>query len=589
MKMPDTKDNAGRIEEGAALKPRFGSLQPKDFIRAIVCADLEANKNNGRVMTRFPPEPNGYLHIGHAKSICLNFGIAAEVEGGKCNLRFDDTNPAKEDVEYVEAIKADVRWLGFDWENRLYYASDYFDQLYRYAVELIKMGKAYVCSLSADEIREYRGTLTEPGRESPYRNRSIAENLELLEGMKAGKFEEGAHVLRAKIDMASPNLNMRDPVIYRIRKAAHHRTGARWCIYPMYDFAHALSDSIEGITHSICTLEFEDHRPLYDWFLDTLNVPCHPQQIEFARLNLSYTVMSKRKLLELVKEGRVKGWDDPRMPTLVGLRRRGYTPESIRNFSERIGVAKRDSLVDVALLEHSVREDLNLRAPRVMAVLNPVRVVLVNYPEDRVDEIEAVNNPEDSNAGTRKVPFSRVLYIERDDFREHPPKKFFRLSPGSEVRLRYAYIIKCVGVVKDEKTGEITELHCTYDPSTTGGSTPDGRSVKGTLHWVSAAHAVEAEVRLYDRLFVVPDPNDETDGRGFMDYLNPDSLKILTACRVEPGLADATPGSLYQFERHGYFSVDPDSAQGKPVFNRTVGLRDSWAKIEKAQKAGGAV
>ncbi len=521
--MPDTKDNAGRIEEGAALKPRFGSLQPKDFIRAIVCADLEANKNNGRVMTRFPPEPNGYLHIGHAKSMCLNFGIAAEVEGGKCNLRFDDTNPAKEDVEYVEAIKADVRWLGF------------------------------------------------------------------LEGMKAGKFEEGAHVLRAKIDMASPNLNMRDPVIYRIRKAAHHRTGARWCIYPMYDFAHALSDSIEGITHSICTLEFEDHRPLYDWFLDTLNVPCHPQQIEFARLNLSYTVMSKRKLLELVKEGRVKGWDDPRMPTLVGLRRRGYTPESIRNFSERIGVAKRDSLVDVALLEHSVREDLNLRAPRVMAVLNPVRVVLVNYPEDRVEEIEAVNNPEDSNAGTRKVPFSRVLYIERDDFREHPPKKFFRLSPGSEVRLRYAYIIKCVGVVKDEKTGEITELHCTYDPSTTGGSTPDGRSVKGTLHWVSAAHAVEAEVRLYDRLFVVPDPNDETDGRGFMDYLNPDSLKILTACRVEPGLADATPGSLYQFERHGYFSVDPDSAQGKPVFNRTVGLRDSWAKIEKAQKAGGAV
>src|SRR5437773_8395490 len=515
MKMPDTKDNAGRIEEGAALKPRFGSLQPKDFIRAIVCADLEANKNNGRVMTRFPPEPNGYLHIGHAKSICLNFGIAAEVEGGKCNLRFDDTNPAKEDVEYVEAIKADVRWLGFDWENRLYYASDYFDQLYRYAVELIKMEKAYVCSLSADEIREYRGTLTEPGRESPYRNRPIVENLELLEGMKAGKFEEGAHVLRAKIDMASPNLNMRDPVIYRIRKAAHHRTGARWCIYPMYDFAHALSDSIEGITHSICTLEFEDHRPLYDWFLDNLSVPCHPQQIEFARLNLTHTVMSKRRLLELVGKGHVHGWDDPRLPTLKGLQRRGYTPEAIRAFCEHIGVQKREGVVEMALLEHFIREDLNKRAPRVMGVLRPLRVVLENYAEGRVEEVEAVNNPEDPAMGTRKVPFSRVLYIERDDFREVPPKKFFRLAPGQEVRLRYAYIIKCVGVVKDERTGEVIELRCTYDPETRTGRPQAGRKVKGTIHWVSAAHALDAEVRLYEHLFVKADAGDVTEGQDY--------------------------------------------------------------------------
>src|SRR5881296_3394116 len=575
MKMPDTKDNAGRIEEGAALKPRFGSLQPKDFIRAIVCADLEANKNNGRVMTRFPPEPNGYLHIGHAKSICLNFGIAAEVEGGKCNLRFDDTNPAKEDVEYVEAIKADVRWLGFDWENRLYYASDYFDQLYRYAVELIKMEKAYVCSLSADEIREYRGTLTEPGRESPYRNRPIVENLELLEGMKAGKFEEGAHVLRAKIDMASPNLNMRDPVIYRIRKAAHHRTGARWCIYPMYDFAHALSDSIEGITHSICTLEFEDHRPLYDWFLDRLNVPCHPQQIEFARLNLSYTVMSKRKLLELVKEGRVKGWDDPRMPTLVGLRRRGYTPESIRNFSERVGVAKRDSLVDVALLEHSVREDLNLKAPRVMAVLNPLRVVLVNYPEDQVEQIEAVNNPEDPGAGTRKVPFSRVLYIERDDFREDPPKQYFRLSPGREVRLRYGYFITCTNVVKNDRS-EVIEVHCSYDPATRGGNAPDGRKVKSTIHWVSAAHAIDAEVRLYDTLFTREDPNQTEEGQDFTANLNPKSLEAVRGAKLEPSLAGVTPGSRFQFERLGYFCADPESKSGALVFNRTVALKDTW-------------
>ncbi len=576
MKTPDTEKNA-----------RNASLQRRDFIRAIVCEDLKSNKNDGRVSTRFPPEPNGYLHIGHAKSICLNFAIASEVEGGKCNLRFDDTNPTKEEVEYVEAIKADVRWLGFDWDDREYYASDYFEQLYQYAVQLIKMGKAYVCSLSADEIREYRGTLTRPGKESPYRNRPVEENLDLFERMRAGEFEEGAHVLRAKIDMASGNLNMRDPVIQRIRKVPHHRTGDKWCIYPMYDFAHALSDSIEGITHSICTLEFEDHRPLYDWILDTLMVPCHPQQIEFARLNLSYTVMSKRKLLELVKDGHVKGWDDPRMPTLVGLRRRGYAPESIRNFCERIGVAKRDNVVDVALLEHSVREDLNLRAPRVMAVLNPLRVILVNFPEDRIEEMEAVNNPEESNAGTRKVPFSRVLYIERDDFREDPPKKFFRLSPGREVRLRYAYIIKCVDIVRDEKTGEIVELHCTYDPSTLGASTSRGPRVRGTLHWVSAAHALEAEVRLYDRLFIREDPNDDSEGRGFKDYLNPDSLKTLTSCRVEPSLAGAEIGDLFQFERQGYFCVDPDSADGRLVFNRTVALRDTWAKIEKAMKGTG--
>src|SRR5437867_4142518 len=583
MKMPDTKDNAGRIEEGAALKPRFGSLQPKDFIRAIVCADLEANKNNGRVMTRFPPEPNGYLHIGHAKSICLNFGIAAEVEGGKCNLRFDDTNPAKEDVEYVEAIKADVRWLGFDWENRLYYASDYFDQLYRYAVELIKMEKAYEWSLSADELRAYRGTLTEPGRESPYRNRPIVENLELLEGMKAGKFEEGAHVLRAKIDMASPNLNMRDPVIYRIRKAAHHRTGARWCIYPMYDFAHALSDSIEGITHSICTLEFEDHRPLYDWFLNELRVACHPQQIEFARLNLTYTVMSKRKLLELVEKGHVSGWDDPRMPTLAGLRRRGYTPEAIRNFCERIGVAKRNSTVDMALLEHHLREDLNKRAPRVLAVLRPLRVVIDNYSEGQVEELEAVNNPEDPSMGTRKVPFSRVLYIDRDDFREDPPKKFFRLAPGREVRLRYAYLITCVGVVKDERTGEVVELHCTYDPETRSGSSAEGRKVKATLHWVSAAHALPAAVRLYAHLFTTPNPGEAED---FTAVLNPHSLETLTLCQVEPSLAGAAPGSRYQFERQGYFCVDAEASAGRLVFNRTVSLKDEWAKIERGQSTG---
>jgi glutaminyl-tRNA synthetase len=579
MTIPTHNDN--KEENSSSTAP--GSTFARDFIRTIVAEDLKASKNGGRVVTRFPPEPNGYLHIGHAKSICLNFGIAAEVAGGKCNLRFDDTNPTKEDVEYVEAIQSDVRWVGFDWEDRIYYASDYFEQLYDYAVQLIKLGKAYVDSLSADEIRAYRGTLTEPGKDSPFRNRSIEENLDLFERMRAGEFEDGAHVLRAKIDMASGNLNMRDPVVYRIRKVAHHRTGDRWCIYPMYDFAHALSDSIEGVTHSICTLEFEDHRPLYDWILDELKVERHPQQIEFARLKLSYTLMSKRKLLQLVTEGHVSGWDDPRMPTLSGIRRRGYTPESIRNFCERIGIAKRDNVVDVALLEHSIREDLNLRAPRVMAVLNPLRVVLVNYPETLVEELEAVNNPEDAGAGTRRVPFSRVLYIEREDFREDPPKKYFRLSPGREVRLRYAYIIKCGNVVKDEHTGEVIEVHATYDPSTRGGSTPDGRTIKGTLHWVSAAHSLEAEVRLYDRLFIREDPSDEKNGKGFRDYLNPDSLKVITSCRVEPGLAGAAPESRYQFERLGYFCVDRDTSNGRLVFNRTVSLRDTWAKIEKAQ------
>ena len=529
-------------------------------------------------MTRFPPEPNGYLHIGHAKSICLNFGIAAENPGGVCNLRFDDTNPTKEHVEYVESIKTDIRWLGFDWEDRLFHASDYFEQLYEYAVQLIKDGKAYVDSLTADEIREYRGTLTEAGRESPNRERYVEENLALFGRMRAGEFEDGAHVLRAKIDMASPNLNMRDPIIYRIRRVAHQRTGEKWCIYPMYDFAHCLSDSIEGITHSLCTLEFADHRPLYDWILDELHTECHPQQIEFARLNLSYTVMSKRCLLELVEQGSVSGWDDPRMPTISGLRRRGYTPEAIRDFCERIGVAKRDSLVDAALLEYSIREDLNRRAPRVMAVLHPLRVVLVNYPEDQTEEFDAVNNPEDPRMGTRKIPFSRVVYVEREDFREHPPKKFYRLSPGREVRLRYAYFIKCVNVLKDEHTGEVVELHCTYDPSTRGGSSPDGRKVKATLHWVSAQHALEAEVRLYDRLFEKEDPADD-----YKTCLNPSSVEILKSCSIEPSLAEATPGSQYQFERLGYFCVDSvDSKKGALVFNRTVTLRDTWAKIEKA-------
>jgi len=562
----------------------MATIPSLDFIRQIVADDLEVNKNDGRVHTRFPPEPNGYLHIGHAKSICLNFGIAAENQGGICNLRFDDTNPCKESTEYVEAIESDVHWLGFDWQDREYFASDYFDRLYQFALELIKAGKAYVCSLSAEQTREYRGSLTEPGRESPYRNRSVEENLDLFERMRAGEFEDGAHVLRAKIDMASPNVNMRDPTIYRIRKVSHHRTGAKWCIYPMYDFTHCLSDALEKITHSICTTEFENHRPLYDWFLDQLDVPCHPQQIEFARLNLNYTVMSKRKLLQLVEEGFVNGWDDPRMPTIQGLRRRGYTPESIKTFCARIGVAKYESTVDIALLEHCVREDLNKRAPRVMAVLNPLKVVITNYPEGEDERLEAINNPEDPDAGTRRIPFSRELYIERDDFREDPPKKFFRLAPGREVRLRYAYFVTCQEVVKDEATGEIVELRCTYDPATRGGDAPDGRKVKSTLHWVSAGHALATEVRLYDHLFTKPDPDDGRDGSTFKDHLNPGSLEVLTRCFVEPGLADAAPGDRFQFERLGYFCVDArDSRPDSLVFNRTVTLRDTWAKIEKSQ------
>ncbi len=560
------------------------STSSLDFIRSIITEDLKANKNHGTIHTRFPPEPNGYLHIGHAKSICLNFGIATEF-GGLCNLRFDDTNPIKEEEEFVESIKKDVRWLGFDWEDRLYYASDYFDQLYKYAVQLIKNGKAYVDDLTPDEIREYRGTLTEPGRESPYRTRSVEENLSLFERMRAGEFKDGSRVLRAKIDMASPNLNMRDPVLYRVLHAAHHRTGKKWCIYPMYDFTHGQSDSIEGITHSLCTLEFEDHRPLYDWFVNELKIFA-PQQIEFARLNLSYTVMSKRKLMKLVEGGHVTGWDDPRMPTISGMRRRGYTAGSIRNFCERIGVAKRESMVDMALLEYSIREDLNKRVRRVMAVLRPIRVVIDNYPEDRAEYLDAENSPEDPGMGSRKLPFSRVLYIERDDFREDPPKKFFRLAPGREVRLKHAYYIKCKGMVKDEKTGELIELHCTYDPKTRGGWSDDGRKVKGTLHWVSAAHSIEAEVRLYDHLFLKPNPSDEKDGSDFKDHLNPNSLETLTSCRVEPSLADAAPGMGFQFLRLGYFCVDSvDSSTDRLVFNRTVTLRDTWAKIEKRQKS----
>jgi glutaminyl-tRNA synthetase len=565
-------------EDLAPVKENNAAEGSTDFIRAIIREDLRTNKYGGRVHTRFPPEPNGYLHIGHAKSICLNFGLAAEF-GGLCNLRFDDTNPTTEEVEYVESIQEDVHWLGFDWDDRIYYASDYFDQLYEYAVLLVKAGKAYVDSLGPDEIRQYRGTLTEPGKESPYRDRPLEENLRLFEDMRAGKFKDGEHVLRARIDMASPNLNMRDPIIYRIKHAAHHRSGDRWCIYPMYDFAHGLSDSIERITHSICTLEFEDHRPLYDWFLDELGV-YHPQQIEFARLNLSYTVLSKRKLLELVEGGFVDGWNDPRMPTLSGFRRRGYTPEAIRNFCELIGVAKRDNVVDVALLEHALREDLNKRAPRVMGVLRPLRVVIENYPEGQVEELDAVNNPEDARMGTRKVPFSRVLYIEQDDFREDPPKKYHRLSPGREVRLRYGYFITCTGMVKDEKTGEVVELRCSYDPATRGGDSPDGRSPKSTLHWVSAAHAIPAEVRLYDRLFTKANPSE--GGEDFKKYLNPNSLEVVTGCLLEPSLADARPGSLCQFERIGYFCLDTiDSAPGAPVFNRAVSLRDTWARIEK--------
>ena len=553
-----------------------------NFIQEIIAEDLKTNKWQGRVHTRFPPEPNGYLHIGHAKSICLNFGLA-EQYAGKCNLRFDDTNPIKEEEEYVQSIIEDVRWLGFDWEDRLLYASDYFEQMFQYAVQLVKAGKAYVCDLTPEETRAYRGTLTQPGRDSPYRTRSVEENLDLFERMRAGEFPDGSRTLRAKIDMASPNLNMRDPVIYRILRATHHRTGDKWCIYPMYDWAHGLEDSIEGITHSICTLEFENHRPLYDWFLDQLGV-YHSQQIEFARLELTYTVMSKRKLLELVEEGHVRGWDDPRMPTLSGLRRRGYTPESIRRFCDRIGVAKFNSTIDIAQLEYNIREDLNKRAPRVMGVLRPLRLIIDNYPEDRVEELDAVNNPEDLGAGMRKVPFSRVLYIERDDFREDPPKKFFRLAPGREVRLRYAYFVTCTDVAKDEATGEVVELHCTYDPATRGGDAPDGRKVKGTIHWVSAEHALPAEVRLYDHLFTRPDPGEVEEGGDWKDNLNPNSLETLTTCRVEPSLAGAAPGSRYQFERIGYFCVDPDSTDGNLVFNRTVTLRDTWAKIEKTQQ-----
>jgi len=563
--------------------PTSDTTPSSHFIREIIADDRRRNKHDGRVITRFPPEPNGYLHIGHAKSICLNFGVAAE-HGGVCHLRFDDTNPTKEDVEYVESIKADVHWLGFDWQDKLFYASDYFEQLYQYAVQLIKAGKAYVCSLSPEEMRQYRGTLSVPGEDSPYRTRAVEENLDLLARMRAGEFPEGTHTLRAKIDMASGNLNMRDPVMFRILHATHHRTGDAWCIYPMYDFAHCVSDAIEGITHSICTLEFEDHRPLYDWFLDALQTPCHPQQIEFARLNLSYTVMSKRKLLQLVTQGHVSGWDDPRMPTLSGLRRRGYTPEAIRTFCERIGVARRDSVVDIALLEHCLREDLNRRAQRVMAVLRPLRVVIENYPADQVEALEAVNNPEDASMGTRQVPFSRVLYIEREDFREDPPRQFFRLAPGREVRLRYAYYLTCTGVVKDERTGEVVELRCTYDPATRGGWAPDGRQVRSTIHWVSAAHALPAEVRLYDHLFLKLDPGAEDDGGDLAASLNPQSLEVLTTCQVEPSLAGALPGSRYQFERQGYFCVDPDARPGAPVFNRTVTLRDTWARIERGQR-----
>ncbi len=573
MKSPDTKTS----------KITGESAPPPNFIKHIIDADIAAGKNEGRVHTRFPPEPNGYLHIGHAKSICLNFGLAQEYRG-LCNLRYDDTDPAKEEVEYVESIKQDVRWLGFDWEDREYYASDYFEQLFEFAVQLIKKGKAYVDSLSADEIREYRGTLTEPGKNSPYRERLIEENLDLFERMRAGEYEEGRHVLRAKIEMASPNMLMRDPTLYRIKKVPHYRTAGMWMIYPMYDFTHCLSDSIEGITHSICTLEFEINRELYDWVLDQLEV-YHPQQIEFARLNLNFTVLSKRKLIRLVEEGHVDSWDDPRMPTISGLRRRGYTSESIRNFCERIGVAKADSMVDIALLEYCIREHLNKIAPRVMGVLRPLKVIIDNYPEDQVEELDAINNPEDPDMGTRKIPFSRELYIEQDDFMEEAPKKFFRLAPGREVRLRYAYFITCVDVVKDPATGEVIELHCTYDLQTRGGDAPDGRKVKGTLHWVSASHAVQAEVRLYEHLFLKENPNEVEDGKDFTDYINPNSLKKLINCMAEPSLAASAPGDRFQFERLGYFCVDAkDSAGGSLVFNRTMTLRDTWAKILKAQQ-----
>ena len=558
------------------------AAKPLDFIRAIVTDDLKTGKNGGRVHTRFPPEPNGYLHIGHAKAICLSFGVALEF-GGKCNLRFDDTNPAKEDVEYVDAIREDVHWLGFDWEGREFYASDYFEQLYLWAEELVQKGLAYVDNLTPDEVREHRGTLTEPGRESPYRNRPIAENLDLFRRMRAGEFEDGSYTLRAKIDMASPNINMRDPALYRIRRVAHHRTGDAWCIYPMYDFAHALSDAIEGITHSLCTLEFEDHRPLYDWCVAHCTVPSVPRQIEFARLNLTYTVMSKRRLLALVQEGVVDGWDDPRMPTISGLRRRGYTPEAIREFAARIGVAKRENLVDVALLEDAVRDDLNARAPRAMAVLRPLKVVIENYPEGRVETVTLPRHPDRPEDGVRELPFARELYVERDDFMEEPPKKFFRLAPGREVRLRGTYFVTCQRAVKND-AGEIVELRCTYDPATRDGNAPDGRKPKATIHWVSAAHAVEAEARLYDRLFTNMTPGDEADGGNWRTSLNPASLDVL-ACRVEPALAAAKHGERFQFERLGYFCVDRGAAPGRLVFNRTVTLKDTWARVSQRPPA----
>jgi glutaminyl-tRNA synthetase len=572
------------MPEDNGHNPSAGEPRPSNFIRDIILHDIQTGKYGGRVHTRFPPEPNGYLHIGHAKSICLNFGLAREF-GGKCNLRFDDTNPCKEEVEYVESIQADVRWLGFEWDG-LFYASDYFEQLYEWAKVLIRKGKAYVCDLSAEEVRQYRGTLTEPGKESPYRNRSVEENLDLFERMRNGEFPDGSRTLRAKIDMASPNLNLRDPVMYRILHAPHHRTGNKWCIYPTYDYAHGQSDSIEGITHSICTLEFEDHRPLYEWFLRELEIYA-PRQIEFDRLNLTYTVLSKRRLLRLVETGVVRGWDDPRMPTLSGMRRRGYTPEAIRNFCSRIGVSKTNGIIELGLLEHCLREDLNLRAPRAMAVLRPLKLIIDNYPEGQVEQMEAINNPEDPAAGTRPVPFSRELWIERDDFRETPPKGYFRLYPGNEVRLRYGYIVRCTGCVKDA-AGNVVEVHCTYDPQTRGGNTPDGRKVKGTIHWVSVPHAIDAEVRLYETLFVKPDPDDVEPGKDWTSNLNPNSLEVLEGCKLEPSLKTAQPGDRFQFERLGYFCADPDSTPEKPVWNRTVGLRDTWAKVEKKLNTGQA-
>jgi glutaminyl-tRNA synthetase len=567
--------------DNPAPEKKAGPAPGLNFIEEIVEEHNRTGRFGGRVHTRFPPEPNGYLHVGHAKSICLNFGLARRY-GGKFNLRYDDTNPVKEDIEYVDSIREDVRWLGADWEDREFYAADYFGQLYEWAEQLIRAGKAYVCDLTAEQVAEYRGDV-KGGRESPYRNRSVEENLDLFRRMRAGEFPDGSRTLRAKIDMGHPNFNMRDPVMYRILHAEHHRTGSNWCIYPMYDWAHGQSDSIEKITHSICTLEFENHRPLYDWYLDQLGI-YHPQQIEFARLNVTYTVLSKRRLIQLVKEGHVRGWDDPRMPTICGLRRRGYTPEAIWKFCERIGVSKFEGVIDISWLEDALRDDLNRRAPRALAVLRPLKVVIDNYPEGKVEELEAVNNPEDPAAGTRKVPFSKVLYIEQDDFREDPPKDYFRLAPGREVRLRWAYFVKCVSAVKDPKTGEVVELHCTYDPATKGGNAPDGRKVKGTIHWVSAPHAVDAEVRLYDHLFLKPDPDDVPEGKDYRVNLNPQSLVVLTGCKLERSLAGAASGSRYQFERLGYFCVDKDSAPGKPVFNRAVTLRDTWAKIEKAQK-----